>query len=60
MKVTWDESTCIHAGECVTRSPEVFKIEDGQFNIYQDAADDEEIRNTVAACPSGALKVHED
>ena len=31
MKVSWDESVCIHAGKCVQGAPEVFKVEDGKF-----------------------------
>ena len=60
MKVTWDESTCIHAGKCVQGSPEVFKVEDGQFKINLDAGEESQIRATVASCPSGALQIHED
>ena len=30
-KVTWDEKVCSHAGKCVGGLPEVFKIEDGNF-----------------------------
>ncbi len=59
MKITWDENTCIHAGKCVEGSPEVFKVEDGTLKIYPDAASEEEIRATVAQCPSGALKIEE-
>ena len=57
MKITWDENTCIHAGKCVGGSPNVFKIEDGQFVIDESGAPEEEIRATVASCPSGALKI---
>ena len=57
MKVTWDENTCVHAGKCVQGSPNVFKIEDGQFVIDESGAPEEEIRATVASCPSGALKI---
>ena len=60
MKVTWNEATCIHAGECVKRSPEVFSVEDGQFKIKIDGAEESQIRTTVASCPSGALKIHEE
>lgn len=59
MKVTWDENVCIHAGNCVKGSPDVFKIEDGQFRIYLDAGEEQQIRDTVAECPSGALKIEE-
>lgn len=60
MKVTWNESTCSHAGKCVQGSPDVFKVEDGQFKIDIEGADENQIRTTVASCPSGALKIHED
>ncbi len=59
MKVTWDEQVCIHAGKCVEGSPEVFKIENGEFTIHLDAGDETQIRETVAACPSGALQIQE-
>ena len=57
MNITFDATTCSHAGECVKGSPTVFKVEDGQFVIATDAAPEEEIRATVAKCPSGALKI---
>jgi uncharacterized Fe-S cluster protein YjdI len=57
MKITWDQDTCIHAGKCVQGSPNVFKIEDGQFVIDETGAPEDEIRATVASCPSGALKI---
>ena len=59
MKITWDQDTCIHAGKCVEGSPNVFKIEDGQFVIDETGAPEEEIRATVASCPSGALKIED-
>lgn len=54
--VTWDESVCIHAGKCVEGLPQVFKVENGQFVIDESAAGADEIKSTVEACPSGALK----
>lgn len=59
MKVTWDESTCIHAGKCVEGSPNVFKVVDGSFVIDESGASEDEIRATVAQCPSGALKIED-
>ena len=47
MKVTWDQDTCSHAGKCVQ----------GNFVINESAASEEEVRATVASCPSGALKI---
>lgn len=60
MKVTWNESVCIHAGKCVAGSPEVFKVEDGQFKINLEAGEESQVRATVKSCPSGALKIEED
>ncbi len=57
VKVTWDEDTCIHAGKCVANSPSVFKVIDGKFTIDESGASDQEIMDTVAKCPSGALRL---
>lgn len=57
MKVTYDAGTCIHAGNCVNSLPTVFKIVNGQFVIDQEGASETEIRQIVAACPSGALQI---
>ncbi len=59
MRVTWDEKTCIHSGECVHNLPSVFTKIDGKFTIIQDGATEEEIRKVVKGCPSGALKIQE-
>lgn len=59
MKVNWDSEVCIHAGECVGNSPNVFKIVNEEFVIDESGAPDEEIRATVAKCPSGALTISE-
>jgi len=59
MKVTWDESTCIHAGKCVEGSPNVFKVVDGAFVIDENGAPESEIRATAAQCPSGAIKIED-
>ena len=57
MKVSWDESVCIHAGKCVQGVPEVFKVEDGKFVIDTSASSEEKIADVVSECPSGALKI---
>ena len=59
MKVTYNADVCSHAGECVKGSPNVFKVVDGQFVIDQSADTEENIRPTVANCPSGALQIEE-
>lgn len=57
INVTWDETICSHAGVCVKTLPAVFKIKEGRLDIDTSAADEEKIRETCAACPSGALNV---
>ncbi len=59
MKMNWDRKTCAHAGKCVGGLPQVFKVEDGKLAFHPDAASEEEIRATVAKCPSGALTLQE-
>jgi uncharacterized Fe-S cluster protein YjdI len=60
MKVTYDAKVCIHSGNCVKTLSSVFKVVDGQLVIDQQGASEAEIRQTVAACPSGALQITED
>jgi uncharacterized Fe-S cluster protein YjdI len=56
-EVTWDSEVCIHSGNCVKTLPEVFKVENGKFVIEPSAAEENRLRSTIAACPSGALKL---
>ena len=60
MQVTYNANVCIHAGNCVQSLPAVFKVVDRQFIIDQQGANEVAIRQTVAACPSGALQIIED
>jgi uncharacterized Fe-S cluster protein YjdI len=60
MKVIYDAQVCIHTGNCVKSFPAVFKVVDGQFVIDQQGASEAAIRQTVAACPSGALQITND
>lgn len=55
VKVNWDEETCTHSGNCVKSLPSVFKIIDGKFVIDESGAGEQEVRDTVDKCPSGAL-----
>lgn len=59
MNVNWDENVCQHAGVCVNNYPSLYKIEDGKFVITTENATDEEIRESVEKCPSGALTIKE-
>ena len=60
MKVIYDPQVCIHAGNCVKSLPAMFKVVDGQFVADQQGASEAAIRQTVAACPSGALQITDD
>jgi uncharacterized Fe-S cluster protein YjdI len=57
LQVAWDKNVCIHSGNCVKTLPQVFKIENGKFVIDPNAADEDKVRATVGACPSGALQI---
>ena len=57
LEVTWDSKVCIHSGNCVKTLPQVFKVEDGKFVINAAAASETQLRATVNACPSHALKI---
>jgi uncharacterized Fe-S cluster protein YjdI len=59
IEVTWDSKVCIHSGNCVKTLPSVFRVENGEFVIEPSAAREDEVRRTVAACPSRALRVKE-
>lgn len=59
MKVTYDKEICTHSANCVKTLPSVFQVKDGKFVITQDGAPEDQIRNTVEACPSKALKIKE-
>lgn len=54
--LTFDSARCIHAGRCVKGLPAVFDIEAKSW-VQPDNAAAEEVRATVAQCPSGALAV---
>jgi uncharacterized Fe-S cluster protein YjdI len=60
MQVTHDAQVCIHAGNCVKSLAAVFKVVDGRFVIDQQGASAAAIRQTVAACSSGALRTTDD
>lgn len=56
MKVTFDGSICAHAGKCVGGLPAVFSVVDDNLKIDTTKATEQEVRDCVAQCPSGALK----
>ena len=52
--VRYDETICIHAGNCVKNLPAVFDSKRWPW-INVNGADVEAIKHTIALCPSGAL-----
>jgi uncharacterized Fe-S cluster protein YjdI len=54
IEVTWAPRRCIHAGECFGNLPEVFDPRARPW-IRLEAADPDQIAETVRRCPSGAL-----
>ena len=54
--VAYDIPRCIHAAVCVKRLPAVFDPARRPW-ILPDRADADELAETVAACPTGALQV---
>jgi uncharacterized Fe-S cluster protein YjdI len=60
LEVTWDSKACTHSANCVKSLPKVFRVENGRFVIDLRGADDESVRATVRACPSGALRIKQE
>ncbi len=59
IKISWDEDTCIHSGDCCSLLPKVFREDDEKIVIDASQAAEDAIRDAVGRCPSGALKVEE-
>ena len=53
--VHWDAARCIHTGICTRGLPQVFDVARRPW-ITVDGATADEIAETVAACPTGALR----
>ena len=52
--VVWKPDMCIHSGNCVENLPGVFKSKEKPW-IVMDGGSTQEIKETIAKCPSGAL-----
>lgn len=69
IKVSINKENCLSCGSCYATSPEVFEMDpaDGKAKITQafdgievtDPAMIEQIKNTAALCPNGAIVVTE-
>ena len=55
IEVSFDLARCIHIGECLLTLPEVFDLKRRPW-IEPDAADPDEVADTILRCPSGALQ----
>jgi ferredoxin len=65
MRVTADREVCIGSGNCVFAAPRVFDQDDEEGLVVllteeADAGDADAVRDAVAHCPSGALRIAED
>ena len=52
--INWKPEICIHAAECVKRLPNVYKPREKPWLTIENATT-EELKEQIAACPSGAL-----
>ena len=56
ISVLWDSALCEHSGICLRNSPKVFNLKQRPW-INIDGESAQQIRETVAKCPSGALSI---
>jgi uncharacterized Fe-S cluster protein YjdI len=54
--VVWQSSKCIHSGNCVKNLSNVFQPKEQPW-IKMENANTNEIIETVAKCPSGAISI---
>ena len=59
MTIVWKPELCIHAGICVKSLPNVYKPA-GKPWIKAENASDDELKNQIDACPSGALTYYKN
>ncbi len=52
--VIWKPDLCIHSGNCVKGSPEVFKPKEKPW-VQAENSTSKQIMETIDTCPSGAL-----
>lgn len=61
MKVTFDGSKCAKSGKCHAGLPKVFYADENDNMVIDSSnATEQEIRDCVAHCPSGALQCVDD
>ena len=57
--IVWQSGLCQHSGNCVKNLPEVFHPQEKPW-IQITNSTSEEIIQTIAKCPSGALSIKEN
>ena len=55
IRVIWDPDKCMHSGICTEGLPQVFDIHKRPW-VDTNAADVEDMKRVIDACPSGALR----
>jgi ferredoxin len=64
MKVRLEQSRCVGHAQCYATDPDLFPIDDSGYSTLEDhevdPADEQTVRNGVAACPELALTLEED
>ncbi len=55
--IVWKASKCIHSGNCVKGSPDVFQPKTKPW-VKPNASPTEQIIKTIDTCPSGALSYY--
>lgn len=57
MDVTVDEDVCIGAGQCEMIAPAIFEVgDDGISHVIGPVEDEDQARQAVDNCPSGAIR----
>ncbi len=59
ISILWQPSICQHSGVCVRMLPQVYKPKERPW-IKIENASTEELKEQIAACPSGALSIREE
>lgn len=60
MRVTVDESTCDHHGQCMIACPEVFQLVDPETLRYVETPDEslrDDVEAAMDACPTQSIRV---
>jgi ferredoxin len=60
-RIVIDRSLCSGFGACAELAPEVFAVDDGGLvTLRTGTSDDPAVLDVEAACPMGAIAVHEE